>query len=154
MTNAQKFLELFNRLDDLLRKYYNDYDRSRSLIARYAGQLEKSNNKVLQERGRLLNEIRVFRNSLIHEFDMNRDGLFEVSEKALEALRREVETLDKPLRASDFMTKMKDVVSLNLHSLIGEAIKVMVEKGFAASPGGVVPDGGGAGLVGGDTSDM
>ena len=134
MTNAQKFLELFNRLDDLLRKYYNDYDRSRSLIARYAGQLEKSNNKTLQERGRLLNEIRVFRNSLIHEFDMNRDGLFEVSNKALEALRREVEMLDKPLRANDFMTKIKDVVYLNLHSQIGEAIKVMVEKGFLHLP--------------------
>ena len=35
-----------------------------------------------------------------------------------------------------------------------EILEVMVEKGFAASPGDVVPDGGGAGLVGGGTSDM
>lgn len=134
MTNAQKFLELFNHLDDLLREYYNDFDRSRSLIARYAGQLEKSNNKIMQERGRLLNEIRVFRNSLIHEFDMNRDGLFEVSEKAIETLRREIEYLDKPSRASDIMTKTQNIISLNRHSLIGEAIRVMVEKGFLHLP--------------------
>ena len=35
-----------------------------------------------------------------------------------------------------------------------EVLEVMVEKGFAASPGDVVPGGGGVDLGGGGTSDM
>lgn len=133
-SKCDEFLELYNDIDQLLQDKYRDYDRNRSMIMRYCEELQASSNAKIYERGRILNSLRQFRNALIHDYDMNRDGLFAITDKAIAFLKEELINLRNPRRAIDIGTKYETLLYGTLDTLIYPLLYKMLMKGFMQMP--------------------
>ncbi len=132
--NSQEFLRLYNDIDALLQDRYNDYDRNRSMIMRYCQELQSSTNPQLYDRGRILNSLRQLRNALIHDFDMNRDQLFFISDKTISFLKNELEHLQNPKRAIDIGTHFDILTYGTYDTEIYPLLYKMLQKGFMQLP--------------------
>lgn len=134
MDSSQQFLKLYNTLDELLAEKYHGDDRNKSYIMRYSIELQKSAYLKTYERGRVLNLIRQLRNSLVHDFDMNKDGLIEITPKLLEFLQEEIDILSKPKRAIHIATKRENFLFGKLGDNIKILLKQMISKGNLQVP--------------------
>ena len=134
MDKEDEFLALYNQIDSLLQKKYGDYDRNRSMIMRYCQDLQHSSYDEIYDRGRLLNLVRELRNSLIHDFDMNKDGLFIISDKTLNFLRNEVNLLSNPLSSYDISTKVNSEMFPIEDVQLNIILRRMSEKGYMQMP--------------------
>lgn len=134
MDKEDEFLALYNQIDSLLQKKYGDYDRNRSMIMRYCQDLQHSSYNEIYDRGRLLNLVRELRNSLIHDFDMNKDGLFIISDKTLNFLRNEVNLLSNPLSSYDISTKVNSEMFPIEDVQLNIILRRMSEKGYMQMP--------------------
>lgn len=94
----------------------------------------KSSNYKMYERGRLLNEIREIRNALVHDFDMNKDNLLDISDKTISILEKEIIYLTNPKRAKDIYTPFDKLCYAKYNDKIEDIIKIMLEKGFLQFP--------------------
>ena len=79
MDRNEQFIELYNRLDNLLREYYHLSERSFSVIKRYEDELKKSSLWKNRERGMALESIRTVRNTLVHEPKIKNQGTRDFS---------------------------------------------------------------------------
>src|SRR5574344_116830 len=134
MDNTDTFLSLYNDLDDLLRKRYNDFDKGKSMIMRYSLELEKSNYRSTCDRGKTLDSIRVLRNALVHDLDMNGDELISIEDKTINFLNNEIVLLTNPIKASDIFTPISRMFVASLYDQVGDIIKIMVERGYMQVP--------------------
>ncbi len=132
--SANRFLQLYNDLDNVLMERYGQYDNSFSYIAKYAFELMKSSNYKIHEKGRILNEIRQIRNALVHDFDMNKDSLISISDKTLSFLEKEIVELTHPKCAIDICTPYKKLLFAKLDDDVNKIMKIMLEKGFLQFP--------------------
>ncbi len=131
---AQEYLRLYNELDAILQNRYNDFDRSHSQIMRYANELSKSPYSAISERGRKLNLIRQIRNLMIHDLDMNKDGLIEISESLIDSLRFEVNTLNKPKTALSICTPISKIIAAKFDDTVIELLPKMIDAGYMQLP--------------------
>ena len=106
MNNTEKFLELYNDLDSLLRMHYHESSRTVSVMMRYINDLGHSGNPKLSKISKKLNSIRVLRNNIIHDFDNNSDHLFEISDETINFLKFIVDSLKNPKNARDLYTPL------------------------------------------------
>lgn len=131
---AQEYLKLYNNLDSILQKRYNDYDRTHSQIMRYANELSKSPYSEVSERGRKLNLIRQIRNLMIHDLDMNKDGLIKISQSLIDSLKFEIEILSKPKTVESICTNISKIISAHFEEKVGDLLLKMVEAGYMQLP--------------------
>lgn len=131
---SQELLNLYNDLDALLQKRYHDNDRNRSMIMRYSLELQRSPYSKAIERGRLLNSIRIIRNILIHDLDMNRDSLIQISPKLLDTLKYEIKLLEDPKTAIDISTHIDKLLKASMTDKIVDVFVKMAEKGYMQLP--------------------
>lgn len=134
MDNNDRFIQLYNQLDSLLGDYYHEYDRNKSMVMRYVEELQRSGYAPTYERGRKLNLARVIRNLLVHDLDMNADGLITINENLLTLLTNEINLLLHPSRAMDIMTKVSLLFSLGMNDLVSEKLHLMIKRGNMQVP--------------------
>lgn len=132
--NINKFLELYNVLDDELRKYFNDESRTYSAISRYVTKLNNSPLEVNRNKGETLDMIRVLRNNLVHELDMNSKKLISINNETVEFLQKEIDKFLNPLKVKDICTKIDDVVFASLDDTVSNLTSLMYTKGYTQLP--------------------
>ena len=86
MSNNDLFLDLYNKLDSLLRTYYNDEKLDNSMINRRINELKRSNRNEKKLRGIKLHDARNVRNLLAHTMKNNGNDLFDVNNDLIEFL--------------------------------------------------------------------
>jgi len=137
MENHQKLLALYNEVDELLRGYYKNDNYSNSVIMKFIKDLQKSGSFKYEEYGRKLNMIRVIRNDLIHDLDMNSQKLITINDETIVFLEELVSVLKNPVSAYDICTKFKDVSYIPVEAkdtLIIDLVKRMRQRGFSQMP--------------------
>lgn len=134
MDYNDQFIKLYNQLDQLLSKHYHEFDRDRSLIMRYAQDLQKSAYKKTYERGRKLNLARVIRNMMVHDLDMNVDGLIAITPGLISFLENEIELLAHPQTALDISTKVALLFSVHPHDIVADKLPIMIKRGNMQVP--------------------
>ena len=136
MDNCDKFLALYNDMDDLLRKKYHEPDRTKSVIVRAVNDLNRTGKSDYILMAKKLNMIRVLRNNLIHELDMNSQNLIDITPETIDSMERFVLFLRNPNTAKDLCTPIKDIYSIKFddETPIELVIKQMREKGYSQVP--------------------
>ena len=136
MNNTDRLLELYNDLDALLRERYHDTSRTNSVILRYSNELNRSGNPNLIRIGKRLNMIRTLRNTIVHEFDNNRDNFVDISDEAVEFLQKVVDMLRNPKTAKDLYTPLSNLLVFHEddEAKVLDVMKVMRQKGHSQVP--------------------
>ncbi|HNX16337.1 MAG TPA: hypothetical protein PKO28_03105 [Bacilli bacterium] len=134
MDNNDLFIKLYNQLDNLLVRHYKLRDRNTSLIMRYAIDLQRSAYKQTYERGRKLNLIRVIRNLMVHDLDMNADRLIEITPDLVAFLEKEIALLSHPQTAFDIATKIEVLFCVSPEDLIIDKLPIMIKRGNMQVP--------------------
>lgn len=132
--NIDIFIELYNEFDDLLRDKFNNFSRSSSMISRYINQLENSNNRYNHIKAKRIDMIRILRNDLVHEFDMNSSDLLKISDTTINFLKEEIEQLKNPICAHHIMTKINNLYYASYQSKLTSVLENMIRKGFTQIP--------------------
>ncbi len=134
MTNNELFFNLYNELDDLLRKHYNLENYSTSVILKRIKELNDSPILKHKERAEKLDIIRNLRNSLAHveKFD-NKDN-FIISKSLIQALRFEIDDIRKPLIASKVCKSINQVLTAILDDRIIDITNKMLLNGYTHIP--------------------
>lgn len=131
---TEKFIELYNIFDDLLRDKYKEFSRSFSMIQKYIDQLENTSSDENIKKARQINMIRVLRNNLVHEFDMNKSNLIIISDETIDFLESEIEYLKNPTTAYDICTKFENLYCVKEDDHVKDIITIMIKKGFTQVP--------------------
>ncbi|MDY4849555.1 MAG: CBS domain-containing protein [Bacilli bacterium] len=135
--NNDIFLSLYNELDSILRNRYQNDDYFSSAIMRFIRELNKTGQRKYIDIAKRLDMIRVLRNDLIHEYDMNAMQLVNVSDETNNFLKQIIYNLNNPKRAIDICTKKESIKYISTKSLKAKVINVislMREKGFSQLP--------------------
>jgi len=135
--NHSKMLALYNDLDELLRSQYNDHNMSTSVMMKFIKDLSNSGYKEYVEMGKKLNMIRIIRNDLIHDLDMNRYSLIEISDETISFLEDLIKLIKHPEIVLDRCTKYTDLLKItpdNLDDILSELIIKMREQGHTQVP--------------------
>lgn len=134
MTNNEMFFNLYNILDDQLRKYYNIDNLNTSVIIKRINELKDSPSNLDKERGDKLDIVRNLRNSLAHveRFD-NKDN-FIIKTSLIKFLKQEIALIKKPPRAIDICKKIEQVYWATLDSNVEDVSKTMLQKGYTHVP--------------------
>lgn len=131
---TRQFIELYNIFDDLLRDKYKEYSRSFSMVQRYINQLENSSSEDKHKKARMINMMRILRNDLVHEFDLNSTNIIEISDETIKFLQDEIDELKNPLTAYDVCTKTEQLFFATLTSKVKDVVSKMISKGFTQVP--------------------
>lgn len=136
MNNTDRFLELYNELDNLLRKRYNELSRTTSVIVRYINDLNRSGNPALIKYAKKLNTIRKLRNDIIHEYDNNLDNFLVINDDCINFLKNLVEILRNPRTAKNLITPLEElyVIKYNDEILVKDIMKEMRRLGHSQVP--------------------
>lgn len=136
MNNNEKFLSLYNDLDDCLRAYYHCNDRTCSVYVKAVNDLNKTGHSEYMKIAKKLNMIRVLRNNLIHELDMNSDNLIEITDETISFLEELLSYFRNPRTAKDMGTKIENIYCVKMDSTepLNNIISVMKEKGYSQVP--------------------
>lgn len=134
MNNQELFLSLYNELDELLSCRFNNSDRNKSNINLYINELSSSSYFQNKERGKKLNDLRLLRNLLIHDLDMNTYDFVLINEDATSFLSNEINILKNPIKASDMMTKRGNLFYASLDNELTPLYKEMIQKGHTQVP--------------------
>jgi len=136
MTNSDKFLELYNEMDAILREEYKVVNRSYSVILQFIQSLNNSGIAEYQKAGKKLNMIRILRNNLIHDLNMNADNLLEITDETIKFMENIVTELKHPKHAYDISTKFSSLIVLKHGENVNikEMIKKMSETGHSQIP--------------------
>lgn len=132
--NVIEFLKLYNDLDEYLRKYYRNDSLNYSAINRYINQIKENPNYDGEERSEKLDMIRLLRNNLVHDYDMNSANLITINPETIEFLKKEIEYFSNPLMAKDICVKKENIVFASLDQKISELASMMFLKGFTQLP--------------------
>ncbi|MGN1262118.1 MAG: hypothetical protein ACI4UT_03560 [Candidatus Enteromonas sp.] len=130
---SSKLLRLYNDLDEILRERYQG-DKGFSYVARYASELRRSPSYSVSERGRKLDDIREIRNLLVHDLDMNADGLVLIPEATLSLLEREILLLKNPRTAYQVATPVSKLIRADGADSVPMLLASMKERGYMQLP--------------------
>lgn len=130
---AQIFLERYNTLDELLRRRY-DGAEGFSYVARYANELLRSPSYSVSNRGKRLDSLREIRNFLVHDLDMNVEGLLNLDDEALKAIQFEIDALVRPRTVYQAMTPVASLTRAELDDNVPDLFAKMAERGHMQLP--------------------
>lgn len=128
MDNNEEFLNLYRRLEMYLNGKYHYAD---SPIKEHINRLSKLMIRSEVDRADVLDFLRNLRNYLVHR---NVDAYVEVSTKALEFLKREIEAFEFPVRASDVMLKEEKVYDVRLNDPTLEVLDAVYRNAYDVVP--------------------
>lgn len=136
MKNHEKFLGLYNDLDDILRKKYHNNDRTSSMMIKFMNDLNHTGTQAYIQIAKKLNMIRIIRNNLIHELDMNKDNLIEITDDSIKFLEEVIRLLEHPKTAKDIAKPINLAFIVRNYSEVKltDLIKKMRERGFSQVP--------------------
>ena len=136
MTNHEKFLSLYNELDNTLRNKYHNSDRTSSMFVKFVSDLNRTGNQYYMSMAKKLNMIRVIRNNLIHELDMNKDNLIEITDQTIKFLEEIIRLLTNPKTAKDIAKPIASAYTVKSYAemKLTDLIRKMREKGFSQVP--------------------
>ena len=136
MKNHEKFLGLYNDLDNVLRKKYHNNDRTASMFVKFVNDLNHTGSQAYIQIAKKLNMIRVIRNNLIHELDMNKDNFIEVTDETIEFLEDVIRLLEHPKTAKEIAKPIDTAYTVKSYAQmkVTDLIKKMREKGFSQVP--------------------
>lgn len=136
MRNHEKFLGLYNDLDNLLRKKYHNSDRTASMFVKFVNDLNHTGSQQYMSIAKKLNKIRIIRNDLIHELDMNKDNFLEVTDETIKFLQELIRILEHPKTAKDIARPIDSAYTIKSYAQmkITDLIRKMREKGFTQVP--------------------
>ena len=136
MENKGLFLSLYNELDFLLRERYNNNDRNSSAVLSFINELNHSSSEKLNKTGRKLNQIRVLRNNIVHEFDNSEDSLIDINNSTISFMKELVQELKYPKKAKDICVDISKAytVYFDNNQPISLIMKEMRNKGFSQLP--------------------
>ena len=123
--NHTKMLALYNDLDFLLRERYKDNNMSNSVMMRFIKDLAHSGFKEYVEASKKLNMIRIIRNDLIHELDMNRYSLIEISDETISFLEAVIDLIRHPVLAIDWATKIDKLLKVESNDVNTPALDLI-----------------------------
>lgn len=136
MTNHEKFLGLYNDLDNILRKRYSNNDRTSSMFVKFVSDLNHTNIPAYTQAAKKLNMIRVIRNNLIHDLDMNKDNFIEITDETINFLEELIKILEHPKTAKDIAKPIESAYTIKSYAPMNvtDLIRKMREKGFSQVP--------------------
>jgi len=136
MTNHEKFLGLYNDLDDVLRKKYHNNDRTVSMFVKFVSDLNHTGSQRYIQVAKKLNMIRIIRNNLIHDLDMNKDNLISITDDTIKFLEGLIHLLENPKRAKDIAKPIDTAYTIKSYAQmkVTDLIRKMREKGFSQVP--------------------
>lgn len=125
--NHTKMLALYNDLDALLRVRYRENDMSKSVMMRFIKDLANSGLKEYIEASKKLNMIRIIRNDMIHDLDMNRYQLIEISDETIAFLEDVIIQVKNPRRAIDGCTRYEKLLKIGPEDLNNKLLDLVHE---------------------------
>ena len=136
MKNHEKFLGLYNDLDNALRKKYHNTDRTASMFVKFTNDLNHTGSQAYIQIAKKLNMIRIIRNNLIHELDMNKDNFIEVTDDTIKFLEELIRLLEHPQKAKDIAKPINSAYTVKSYAQmrLTDLIKKMREKGYSQVP--------------------
>lgn len=136
MKNHEKFLGLYNDLDDILRKKYHNNDRTSSMFVKFVSDLNHTGSQQYIAVAKKLNMIRIIRNNLIHELDMNKDNFIEITNDTIKFLEDLIKLLSNPKRAREIAKPIESAYTVKSYApmKVTDLIRKMREKGFTQVP--------------------
>ena len=136
MKNHEKFLGLYNDLDNVLRKKYHNSDRTASMFVKFVNDLNHTGSQAYIQIAKKLNMIRIIRNNLIHELDMNKDNFIDVTDDTIKFLEEVIRLLEHPQTAKDIAKPIVSAYTVKSYAQmkLTDLIKKMREKGFSQVP--------------------
>ena len=134
MNNNDKFIELYNKLDTILREHYNISSRTISCIKRYEDELKVSQFESVRNRGFALESIRNVRNTLIHDAKIYSIDAFDINDKVILFLEKEIDYLLNPKRLIDIAVKIENVYSVSLNDNLQDVIFYLSKHKISHAP--------------------
>jgi CBS domain-containing protein len=126
--NNQQFLNLYKELESYLSR---KYPWAESPIKEHYHVLDKSPVEGDKDRGDTLDILRILRNNLAHR---NVDNLFEVSQDALDFLKKEIMIVKDPWEARDIMTPISTLYFARKKTPVVNIIKKMYDDNYSHVP--------------------
>lgn len=114
--NNQLFLDLYKKLELFLD---GKYHYAESPIKEYINHLERSMVSEDIEKASELDFLRILRNHLVHR---NVSHFFEVTDDAIEFLKKEIDIFENPIEAKDVMIPIKKVYYVYLDDELNEVL--------------------------------
>lgn len=136
MKNHEKFLGLYNDLDNILRKKYHNSDRTSSMFVKFVNDLNHTGSQAYMQVAKKLNMIRIIRNNLIHELDMNKDNFIDVTDETIKFLEELIRLLENPTTAKEIAKPILSAYTVKSYApmKLTDLIKKMREKGYSQVP--------------------
>lgn len=134
MNDNDYFIDLYNRLDNLLRDYYGLEDRNNSVIKRYEDDLKRSTISQIREKGFALETVRNVRNTLIHESKIYQNDAFLISKETLQFLKNEIDCISNPIKITDVMRKIEQTYKVTIDEPVKSVTANMSKKKFSHTP--------------------
>ena len=136
MKNHEKFLGLYNDLDNALRKKYHNNDRTSSMFVKFMNDLNHTGSQAYMQVAKKLNMIRVIRNNLIHELDMNKDNFIEITDDTIEFLEEVIRILEHPTTAKEIAKPIIAAYTVKSYAQmrLTDLVRKMREKGYSQVP--------------------
>lgn len=136
MKNHEKFLGLYNDLDTVLRKKYKNSDRTSSMFVKFVSDLNHTGTAQYMQIAKKLNMIRIIRNNLIHDLDMNKDNFIEITDDTIEFLEEVIKLLEHPKKAKDIAKPIVQAYTVKSYAQmkLTDLIRKMREKGYSQVP--------------------
>lgn len=126
--NNQRFLDLYKELESYLSR---KYPWAESPIKEHYHVLDKSPVEGDKDRGDTLDILRILRNNLAHR---NVDNLFEVSQEAIDFLKKEISIVKDPWEARDIMTNITSLYFARKKTPVVDIIKRMYDDNISHVP--------------------
>ncbi len=134
MNNNKLFISLYNKLDNLTRIKYKVSKRSYSTIMTYITDLKRSGFYKDRERGDVLDQIRILRNTLVHDETIKGNAMFQISQIVIETLEKEIDILEDPKLSYHVMLKFENIYKAKLSTKLREVLSTMKNKGYSNIP--------------------
>ncbi|MCR4562642.1 MAG: CBS domain-containing protein [Bacilli bacterium] len=131
MTNNEKFLDLYNQLENLIRQTYGPMS---SAVAFEISLLRRSRNQREQNLAEDLDSIRLLRNFLVHTAKVDNENLANVNYHLIEVLEEIIAHIENPPHAFDKAIPENKLFRGYLDSSVKEIMTDMHVKGYSQVP--------------------
>jgi predicted transcriptional regulator len=134
MSSVEEFLDLYNRLDYLLRIRLKMEERNESSIVRFINSLRRSQNYQEVDLADDLDSIRQLRNTLVHTQKVNGEELVDVKANLIETLKKTIDFVENPPLAIDKVIPVSSLFTCKDDDYAIVVLKTMMERGYSHVP--------------------
>lgn len=134
MSEIDRFLSSYNKLDSLCRLRFEMDDRSESAIIAFINELRHSGYYLYVDLADDLDTIRNLRNSIVHCPSLNDESLFALNPKANEILAKVISIIENPPTALSRSIPLNKLFVVSLSDNVLSCVKAMDEKGYSHAP--------------------